>query len=63
MELFEEIAMRIPTSKSQQFSPTGVSELNRIEGCGGIRFDIDFPASGSHMADGTLCIGLYPYKQ
>ena len=30
IELFEEIATHIPTSKSQPFSPTGMSELNRI---------------------------------
>ena len=54
---------QITTTKSQPFSSTGVSELNRIEGRGGNRFGGDFPASGAHMADGTLYTGSYPYKK
>ena len=53
IELFEEIATKIPTNNNQSFSPTGVSELNRIEGRGGNRFGRDCPASGAHIADGT----------
>ena len=30
IELFEEIATHITTTKSQPLNPTGVSELNRI---------------------------------
>ena len=40
-----------------------MSELNRIEERGGNRFGGDLPASGAHMANGTLYTGFYPYKQ
>ena len=63
IELSEEIATNIPTTKSQPFSTTGVSELNKIEGRGSNRFIRDCPESGAHMADGTLYTGFYPYKQ
>ena len=63
IELFEEIATQIPTTKSQPFSPTGVSELSSIEGRGGNRLGGDCPASGVHMEDGTLLTGFYQYKQ
>ena len=59
----QEIATQIPTNKSQPFSPTRVSELNRIEGRGGKRFGRDCPASGAHMKDGMLYTGSYPNKQ
>ena len=60
IELFKEIATQIPTTKSQLFSPTGLSELNRIEVHGGNRFGGDCPASGAHIADGTLYNVFYP---
>ena len=53
-KILQEIATQIPTTKSQPFSPTGVSELNRIEGRGGNRFGGYCPASRVHMSDGTL---------
>ena len=63
IELFEEIATHITTTKSQPLNPTGVSELNRIEESGSNRFSGDFPASRAHTVDGTLYTGFYPYKQ
>ena len=62
-EILQEIAMQIPTTKSQLFSPTGVYEPNRVEGRGGNRSDGDCPASGAHMADGAIYTVSYLYKQ
>ena len=55
--------MHIPTTKSQTFSTTGVSELNRIEGRGGNRFVEDCHAPGAHMEEDTIYTGFYQYKQ
>ena len=63
IEPFEEIAIQIPNTKIQPLIPTGVSEINRIEGRGGSKVGGDCPASGAHMEDGTLYTRLYPYKQ
>ena len=61
--ILQEIDTQIPTNKCQPFSPTGVSEINRIEERNRNRFGGYFPAYGAHMVDGKLYNGSYPYKQ
>ena len=61
--ILQEIDTQIPTNKCQPFSPTGVSEINSIEGRDRNRFGGYLPAYGAHMVDGKLYNGSYPYKQ
>ena len=58
-DILQELATQIPVSATQPFSPTSVSDIHRVDE----RNKGKCPASGAHMADGTLYTGSYPYQQ